>query len=187
MIPPPVEAAIESTINAARLAARPALDDVFRDLAFTKIALVVLRELPACLTDTLGEAHAFEELQSRYVLLCSHAGGVVARLELFVTYETGLVRPALQRSVNFGPLLFSNHALARMQHLGFESRPELLRHYLLASSAHAELQVFSVDLQRPSVFTNASHQEMDMGVVGVVMIDCDPLKLGIEIALHLFD
>ncbi len=26
-----------------------------------------------------------------------------------------------------------------------------------------------------------------MVVVGVVMIDCDPLKLGVEIALHLFD
>src|SRR5271170_4848483 len=157
MIPPPVEAAIESTINAARLGARPALDDVFRDLALTKIALVVLRELPACLTNTLGEAHAFEELQSRHVLLRPHAGGIAARLELLVTYETRLVRLSLQRTVDFGPLLFPDHALARMQHLGFESWPEFLRHDLLASSAHAELQVFPVDLQRPSVFTNASH------------------------------
>ena len=38
------------------LAARPALDHVFGDLAFTKIALVVLRELPASLIDTLGKA-----------------------------------------------------------------------------------------------------------------------------------
>ena len=44
--------------------------------------------------------------QSRHVLLRPHAGGIATRLELFVTYETGLVRPALQRSVNFGPLLF---------------------------------------------------------------------------------
>ena len=79
MIHPLVEAAIKSMIDVARLAARPALDNVFRELAFTKIALVVLRELPACLTNTLGEAHAFEELQSRELLLCSHAGGVAAR------------------------------------------------------------------------------------------------------------
>src|SRR5271170_5767418 len=157
MIPPPVEAAIESTINAARLGARPALDDVFRDLALTKIALVVLRELPACLTNTLGEADAFEELQSRHVLLRPHAGGIAARLELLVIYETGLVRLALQRSVNFGPLLFSNHALARMQHLGFESRPKLRRCDLLASPAHAGLQVFAVDLQRSSIVPDASH------------------------------
>src|SRR5277367_1979848 len=116
-IPRCVDAAIKSTINVARLAARPALDDVFRDLALTKIALVVLRELPACLTNTLGEAHAFEELQSRHVLLRPHAGGFAARLELLVTYKTGLVRLALQRSVDFGPLLFSDHAFARMQHL----------------------------------------------------------------------
>src|SRR5579859_1614021 len=106
-IPLFLEAAIESMIDVARLVARPALDDVFRYLAFTKIALVVLRELPACLTDTLGEAHAFEKLQSRHVLLRPHAGGIAARLELLVTYETGLVRLALQRSVNFGPLLSS--------------------------------------------------------------------------------
>src|ERR1700730_17340519 len=117
MIPPPVEAAIKSMIDVARLAARPALDDVFRDLAFTKIALVVLRELPACLTDTLGQAHDVEELQSRHVLLRPHAGGIAVRLELLVTYETGLVRLALQRTVDFGPLLFSDHAFARMQHL----------------------------------------------------------------------
>src|SRR5258708_26162421 len=109
-------------IDVARLAARLALDDVFRDLALTKVALVVLRELPACLTDTLGEAHAFEKLQSRNVLLRPHAGAIAARLELLVTYKTGLVRLALQRSINFGPLLFSDHALARMQHLGFQSR-----------------------------------------------------------------
>ena len=152
-----------------------------------RFALVVLRELPACLTNTLGEPHAFEELQSRQLLLRPHAGGIAARLELFVTYEAGLVRLALQRSIDFGPLLFPDHALARMQDLGFESRAELPRHDLLASSAHAELQVFAVDLQRPSVIANASHKQMDMGVVGVVMIDCDPLKLRIEIALHLFD
>src|SRR5260370_19966428 len=110
MIPPPVEAAIKSMIDVARLAARPGLDDVFRDLAFTKIALVVLRELPACLTNTLGEANAFEELQSRHVLLRPHAFGIAARLELLVAYETGLVRLALQRSVIFGPLLFSRPA-----------------------------------------------------------------------------
>src|ERR1700738_1384441 len=120
MIHPLVEAAIKSMIDVARLAARPALDNVFRELAFTKIALVVLRELPACLTDTLGEAHAFEELQSRHVLLRPHAGGTAARAELFAASEARLVRLALQRSVDFGTLLFSNHALARMQHLGFE-------------------------------------------------------------------
>src|ERR1700675_2871194 len=174
-------------IDVARLAARPALNDVFRYLAFTKITLVVLRELPACLTNTLGEADAFEELQSRDVLLCPYTGGIAARLELLVTYETGLVRLALQRSVDFGPLLFSDHALARMQHLGFESRPKLPRCDLLASPAHTELQVFAIDLQSPPVISNASHKQMDMGVVGVVMIDCDPLKPRLEIALHLFD
>src|SRR5271170_888831 len=162
--------------NVARLAARPALDDVFRDLAFTKIALVVLRELPACFIDTLGEADAFEELQSRDVLLRPNTGGIAARLELLVTYETGLVRLALQRAVDFGPLLFLNHALARVQHLGFESRPKLPSRDLLASSAHAELQVFPVDLQSPPVISNASHKQVDMGIVGVVMIDRDPLK-----------
>src|SRR3984957_19758773 len=155
MIPPPVEAAIKSMIDVARLAARPALDDVFRDLAFTKIAFVVLRELPACLTDTLGEAYAFKEVQSRHVLLRPHPGGIAARLELLVTYETGLVRLALQRAVDFGPLLFSDHAPPRIQPLGFEARPKLARRDLLASPAHAELQVFPVDLESPPVISNA--------------------------------
>src|SRR5579859_2463461 len=74
-----------------------------------------------------------------------------------------------------------------MQNLGFKSRAELPRDDLLASSAHAELQVFAVDLQLRSVIANPSHKQVDMVVVGVVMIDCDPLKLGIEIALHLSD
>jgi hypothetical protein len=42
-IPPFVEAAIESVITVMPLAARPALDDVFRLLALAKIPLVVLR------------------------------------------------------------------------------------------------------------------------------------------------
>ena len=50
-----------------------------------------------------------------------------------------------------------------------------------------EPQVFALDLQRAAVIAHAAHQQMDMGVVGVVMIDCDPLKLRVEVAFHLSD
>jgi len=93
----------------------------------------------------------------------------------------------LQRSIDLSPLLFPDHALARTQDLGFKSPAECPRHDLLASSAHAELQLFAVDLQRPSVIANPSHKQVDMIVVGVVIIDSDPPKLRIESALHLFD
>jgi hypothetical protein len=186
-IPLFVEAAIESVVTVAPLAARLALDDVFRLLPLAEIPLMLLRQLPARPTNPPGEPHSFQELQSRQLLLGPYAGGVAVRLGLFVTYEARLVRLALQRAIDLSPLLFPDHALARAQDLGFKSRAQFLRHDFLASSSHAQLQVFSVDLQRPSVIANPSHEEMDMVVVGVVMIDCDPLKLGAEIALHLFD
>src|SRR5690242_17985965 len=131
-IPPLGEAAIKPVIGVAPLAAGPAFDDVFRLLALAKIPLMLLRQFPTRLTNPPGEPHAFEELQSRQFLLCSYTGALAARLELFVTYEVRLVRLALKRSIDFGPLLFPDHALARLQDLGFESWAEFPRHDLLA-------------------------------------------------------
>ena len=63
-------------------------------------------------------------------------------------------------------------------------RPQLAFDQFLAQFAEAALNVVAVERQIAAVIAHAANQQMNMVVVGVVMIDRDPLELGAEVPLH---
>ena len=64
------------------------------------------------------------------------------------------------------------------------ARTELEGDELLGARAQAAADVVAGDDEILAVVVAAAHQEMDMRIVGVPMIDGDPVELGAEIALR---
>src|SRR5213076_3087711 len=71
------------------------------------------------------------------------------------------------------------------QDLVVRSEAEHPRGKLLAALPDALLNVARVDREGAAVIVSASNQEMDVGVVGVVVVDRDPLEPGPEVVFHL--
>ena len=68
----------------------------------------------------------------------------------------------------------------------FALRPqaELSLHDFLAARANARLHIFARDLQLLAVLVSPADQDMNVGIIGVVVIDSDPLETRFEIAFH---
>ncbi len=66
-------------------------------------------------------------------------------------------------------------------------RPEFLRCQVLGAGAHALLDVVARDDEVLAVVADAAHDDVDVRMLGVPVIDGDPIELGAEILLHLAD
>ena len=71
--------------------------------------------------------------------------------------------------------------------LMFRLGAEFSRDQVLSAGAQAVADVITGDDEIGTVLRDASHQQMDVRIVGVPVIDRDPVKLGPEVALHLSD
>ena len=66
-------------------------------------------------------------------------------------------------------------------------RSELDRHQFGRSLAHAVTDVVPMDDKRVAAIVSAAHDQMDVRIVGVPVIDPDPIQPGSEVVLHLPD
>ncbi len=156
-----------------------------RALTVPQIAFMVFGELPASFVDPLREPKSGQILQPVDLLFGADARGIVAGLEVVVAddpFAGGLV---LQCPVDLGPLLASHHAFPCLQHLGFKPRSKLPRRELLAPRADARTQIFTIDFEFVPIVAHTTHQQVHVGVVGVVMVDRDPFELRPKVMCHL--
>src|SRR5579871_2472683 len=181
-LPPPLARTIEP--QRAPALVRPRLDHVLVALPLLELALVVFGQLPALIVNPLRESQPAEILKPLDLLLGPDARRLGVRVEVLVADDAVLVGLALERPVDLGPLLAPDHPLARLQHLGLKPRPELPRRELLTSRPDAFTQIVAVDLKRTPVLPDAANQQMDVRVVGVVMVDRDPFELRSEVLFH---
>jgi hypothetical protein len=66
-------------------------------------------------------------------------------------------------------------------------RTELDRHQFRGSLAHAVTDVVAMDDEGVAAIVSAAHDQMDVRVVGVPVIDPDPIQARSEVMLHLLD
>ena len=66
-------------------------------------------------------------------------------------------------------------------------RTELNRHQFGRSLAHAVTDVAAMDDKRVAAIVSAAHDQMDVRIVGVPVIDPDPIQPRSEVVLHLLD
>ena len=65
------------------------------------------------------------------------------------------------------------------------ARPQFLRHEIGGAGAHAFLDVVAGDDEVLAVVSPSPQDDMDMRVVGVPVIDADPVELRAQVLLHL--
>ena len=94
---------------------------------------------------------------------------------------------ALQGPVELGPALVRHLAGELGTDLMFGPRPKLDRRQFLRPGPEAPADVFAMDYEVASALLLAAEDQMDMRVVGVPVVDRDPLEPSSEVPLHLPD
>ena len=89
--------------------------------------------------------------------------------------------------VELGPALGVDLALERAADVEIAAQPQFLGDQVLGAGAHALLDVVARDDEVLAVVGDAAHDDVDVRMLGVPVIDGDPIELGAEILLHLAD
>src|SRR6266849_6965897 len=142
------------------------------------------RKLPTPLVEPPRQPEFFKILKPLDLLLGPHPRPLAVRLEALVADHPIQARPPLKRAVDLGPVLAFDDPLAREQDLAFGAWPELALEDLLAQLADAPANVVTVEREHTSILPHAPDEQVDVRVVGVVVIDRDPFEPCIEIAFH---
>src|SRR3989442_7661108 len=102
-----------------------------------------------------------------------------------VTHVPLGISPREQPAVELRELRPLHGPRAAGQDLVVRPEAEHPRGKLLAALPDAPLDVARIDREGAAVIVSASNQEMDVGVVGVVVLDRDALEPGAEVVFHL--
>ncbi len=90
-----------------------------------------------------------------------------------------------QGTVETGPTLGTDFRLQRAADLLLGPRPEFQLDQCLGAATEAARDVVTRDHQVTAILGPAAHQDMDVGVVGVPVIDPDPVEAAAQILLGL--
>src|SRR5436189_4057091 len=161
-----------------------ALDDVSHSLRVTECGFQRRRQLPCVAADRLGEAETLQEgepapLLTAVLLLA----GVISRERTGRKDPVG-ASPAEERPVELREL----DPLYRPRPARSDLRPgppaEGPRGQRLAPLPNTFLDVLGFEGQRATLVVAASHEDVQMRVVGIVVIDRDPLESHPQVMLH---
>src|SRR5437667_3945835 len=161
-----------------------ALDDVSHSLRVTECGFQRRRQLPCVAADRLGEAETLQEGEPAALMMTVLLlAGVIGR-ERTGRKDSVRAGPAEERPVELREL----DPLYRARPARPDLRPgppaEGLRGERLAPLPNALLDVLGVEGQGATLVVAAPHENVQMRVVGIVMIDRDPLESRPQVMLH---
>src|SRR5579885_3215131 len=175
---PAFEAALrEATMNP--------LDDVAPLAELAQAFLGLIGDDPLTRPDLLGEAETLQLAKAanlQRVELVGLAAGM--RREIDDARPMGVVR---ELAVDVGPALGFDLALQRGADVAIGARAQLLGDQVARPVAHAFVDIVACDDEVLAVVTNAAHDQVDMRVLGVPVVDRHPVEPRREILLHLAD
>jgi hypothetical protein len=89
--------------------------------------------------------------------------------------------------VELSPALGIDLAFKRPLNVEIGARPKFLSDQILSAGAHALLDVVTRDDEVLAVVGDAAHDDVDVWMLRVPVIDTHPIELGAEVRLHLPD
>ena len=101
-----------------------------------------------------------------------------------IGYTCSVIGSATERRVEAGPALGLDFFFQRGPDFLLAARPEFQRHALLSTRSEPTADVIAADDEIPAVIGATAYQDMDMGIVGVPMIDRDPVQFCTEVTLQ---
>ena len=160
-----------------------ALDDVASLAKLAQSGLGILDHHPLARADLIGEAQSLQLAQPsdfQDVKLVRLA--IRARSEID---DACPIRVTRELPVEVGPALRLDLTFEVAPDLLIRAWAQLLRHEILCASTHAFLDVVARDDEILAVVGAAAQDDVDVGIVGVPMINAHPVQLGAEVLLHL--
>src|SRR5215475_11844581 len=162
------------------------LDDVATQAKITQAAFGIEVNHPLSWTCGRCEAHAFEPLQPADGEPASF--GIVGAWIIWPQVdEARFICRHPDRNIETGPALRFHLPLQGRTDFMLWLGAEFSRDQVLGAGPQAVADVITGDDEIGAILRDAPHQQMDVRVVGVPMIDRDPLEPGPEITLHLGD
>ena len=164
-------------------AAVDALDDVAALAERAQRLLGILRYDPLAGTDLIGEAECLQLAQPtdlqrvEFVWLPIGMWGEVG--------DAGAIAIAGNLAIEIGPAFRLDLTPQVAADLVIGARSQLLGDEVLRAGAHAFLDVVAGDDEVLAVVSPSPQDDMDMRVVGVPVIDADPVELRAQVLLHL--
>jgi hypothetical protein len=133
----------------------------------------------------IGETKGFELAQT-----ADFEGVVFVRLPLGKWREiddAGVAAVAKQLAIELRPTFGLNLAFERAANVEIGTRSQFLGNQIASPVAHAFLDVVTRDDQILAVVAHAPYDQMNMGMLGIPVVDSDPVEPRAEILLHLLD
>ena len=90
-----------------------------------------------------------------------------------------------KRAIELGPAVRLDLGVEVATDLEVASRPEFERGKMCSAGAHALADVVAGDHKVAAVVTLAAYDDMDVGIIGIPVVDPNPIELGAEIPLGL--
>ena len=162
-----------------------ALDDVGPLAERAHDGLGILRQAPLRRTERFGEAKALELLHA------ADQGGASASIRSGVDagpkIDNSIVLHSLadKRPIELGPAVRLDLGVEVATDLKVASRSEFERGKMCSAGAHALADVVAGDHKVAAVVTLSAYDDMDVGIIGIPVVDPDPIELGAEISLGL--
>ena len=162
-----------------------ALDDVGTLAERPQCWLGVFGQVPLRGTERLGEAEAFEFShapdQCRPSVSLRRAIGSGAQVD----HPIMLGSLAGEGAIELGPTVGLNLGVETATNLKIASRQEFQSGKMCSSGAHALADVVAGNHEVAAVTAFAAHDDMDVGIVCVPVVDPNPIELRAEIPLGL--
>ena len=165
--------------------AMDALDDVGAFAQRPHGGLGVLRQVPSCWTKRLGEAKALELLHA-----ADHDGasgsvdsGSLTWPKIYDPVMLGSL--AGKRAIEPSPSIGLDLGLEILTDIKVAARSKLEGGEMRGAGAQALADVVAGDDEVPPVVGFAAHDDMDVGIVRIPVVDPDPVEPGTEIPLGL--
>jgi hypothetical protein len=151
----------------------------------TKFALPILFEFPSHLAAFRRPSEPFQSAKAAHFLAVAFALPLTERVPIAVVRDPRISAASLlDGPVEVGPSALVDNLLASSYDFALRPQAELSLHDFLAARANARLHIFGRDLQLLAMLVSPADQDMNVGIIGVVVIDSDPLETRSEIAFH---
>jgi len=171
-------------IRDPEIAAPEALLDVSQNLHLAERGPVVERQAPGLGARPRRQPQPLQELEPADQLEPERSRPAGSRDRIIKRDEPPGPHALLQDGIELAETLHLDSSLTSSHAIRFGAVAERLGRQLAASQPDAVLHVLPVQQQRPAGLVPATKGHVDMRVVGVVVVDRDPLEPRPEIPLH---
>lgn len=145
----------------------------------------IVGNIPLAVTDLLGDAEPLEGAEAadlegvKFIRLLAGA-----RREI---YNTAFVAIAPELAVEIGPAFGLDLTFQRAADIVLVTRAQFLGDEITRPVAHALTDIVAGDDEVLAIVPHTPHDQVDMWMLGVPVVDGDPIEPGVEISLHLPD